>query len=105
MIPSDINVINFSTSMPCAFEFYPKVQRTVHCLFLLPGLCYHSSEVRNNSLVSLQLTCLVHHRRQVRFNTGSSGDRFYHKGTLRNDTTVSMFVLARKRMLSTAFSL
>ena len=37
----------------------------------MPGICYHSSKVRNVSLVSFSLSSSLNNSRQVLFNVGS----------------------------------
>ena len=66
-------------------------------LFFLPGLCYHSSIVRNISSVSFQLTSS-----RWTFPINQLLDRLLIVST-RNDTSVSMFVLDLKRITSSVF--
>ena len=64
--------------------------------FFLPGLCYHSSIVRNISSVSFQLTSS-----RWTFAINQLLDRLIV--STRNDTSVSMFVLDLKRTTSSVF--
>ena len=65
-------------------------------LFFLPGLCYHSSIVRNISSVSFQLTSS-----RWTFAINQLLDRLIV--STRNDTSVCMFVLDLKRTTSSVF--
>ena len=82
VLVSHIHVIH-----PCCFNNQPPVhfsafsfesdsknggsQRTVLDFFLLPGICYHSSKVRNILLVSFSVSSSLKYRRPVLFNNRS----------------------------------
>ena len=66
---------------------------------LCPGICYHSSEVRNN--VSFSLTSSLNHRRPVLFNVGW----IFVEIAFIKERHHSEYVCPRKRMTLNVFSL